>query len=123
MPRHRRGWAIEEPDDYKITPLMGAMVEPVLLTPLKETPQHGYNFLNSLENLGMMPPHPSVIYRTLREMEAPHWIASDWDSDSSLGPPRRIYSLTQQGRTALQNWQIEMQTTRDLIDKIMDRLK
>jgi PadR family transcriptional regulator PadR len=102
---------------------MGAMVEPVLLTLLKETPQHGYNFLNSLENLGMMPPHPSVIYRTLREMEALHWIASDWDSDSSLGPPRRIYSLTQQGRTALQNWQIEMQTTRDLIDKIMDRLK
>jgi PadR family transcriptional regulator, regulatory protein PadR len=45
--------------------------------------------------------HPSVIYRTLREMETLEWIVSDWDADQTQGPPRRIYELTAQGEAVL----------------------
>ena len=122
MPRHRRGWAIAENEEERLTPLMGAVIEPALLVLLQEKPQHGYNLLASLETMGMNPPHPSVVYRTLREMESLDWITSDWDADESLGPPRRTYTLTDQGSAALKNWRAEMARTVDLIVKLIEKI-
>lgn len=122
MPRHRRGWAIAENEEERLTPLMGAVIEPALLVLLQEKPQHGYNLLASLETMGMNPPHPSVVYRTLREMESLDWITSDWDADESLGPPRRTYTLTEPGKAALKNWRAEMARTVDLIVKLIEKI-
>jgi len=122
MPRHRRGWAIIEREEERLTPLMGALIEPALLVLLQEQPQHGYTLLASLEKLGMNPPHPSVVYRALREIESLNWISSDWDKDESLGPPRRTYTLTELGRSALKNWCAEMAQTSDLIRKLIGKI-
>jgi len=124
MPRHRRGWAISanSQNEDRFTPLMGSILEPALLILLKDHPQHGYTLLESLEALGMNPPHPSVVYRILHEMESLQWVRSQWDADESQGPPRRIYSLTDQGEVALQNWRVEMEKSRDLMNKLIERL-
>jgi len=122
MPRHRRGWAIAEREEERLTPLMGALIEPTLLVLLKHQPQHGYTLLASLEKMGMNPPHPSVIYRALREMEALEWITSDWDADESLGPPRRTYSLTESGKIALMNWREEIKRTSELMSRLIDKI-
>ena len=99
-----------------------SMLEPALLILLKEQPRHGYTLLADLETLGMSTFHPSVVYRTLREMEGLEWIRSDWETTQTQGPPRRTYQLTAQGQEALQNWQHELGKTRDLISQLMDRL-
>ena len=122
MPRHRRGWAIAEREEERLTPLMGALIEPTLLVLLKQQPQHGYTLLASLERMGMNPPHPSVIYRALREMEALEWITSDWDADESLGPPRRTYSLTESGKSALMNWREEIKRTSELMSRLIEQI-
>lgn len=122
MPRHRRGWAITEREEERLTPLMGALIEPALLVLLREQPQHGYTLLVNLQKMGMNPPHPSVVYRALREMESLNWISSDWDKDESLGPPRRTYTLTELGRSALKNWRDEMVKTGDLINKLIGKI-
>ncbi len=122
MPRHRRGWAIAEREEERLTPLMGALIEPTLLVLLKQQPQHGYTLLASLEKMGMNPPHPSVIYRALREMEALEWITSDWDADESLGPPRRTYSLTESGKGALINWREEIKRTSELMSRLIEKI-
>ncbi|HNR02277.1 MAG TPA: helix-turn-helix transcriptional regulator [Anaerolineaceae bacterium] len=122
MPRHRRGWAIAESEEERLTPLMGALIEPALLVLLQEQPQHGYTLLANLQKIGMNPPHPSVVYRALREMEFLNWISSDWDADESLGPPRRTYTLTESGRRMLRNWRDEMVRTGDLINILISRI-
>ena len=110
MPRHRRGWAFSHAgiEEDRLTPLLGALIEPALLILLQEKPQHGYTLLENLSSLGLTTPHPSVVYRTLRDMEILQWIQSKWDTEETQGPPRRIYSLTGQGETALQNWLNEL---------------
>ncbi len=125
MPRHRRGWAIGSGPNYegRHSPLTISMLEPALLILLKEQPRHGYTLLDDLEMLGLRTIHPSVVYRTLREMEGLEWVKSDWDTAQTQGPPRRMYSLTDHGECALQNWQMELGKTRGLITQLLDRIE
>jgi len=99
------------------------MLEPALLLLLKEQPRHGYALLSDLQELEMSTVHPSMIYRSLREMEELVWITSEWDSDQTQGPPRRTYRLTVEGERVLQNWQKELEKNRALIDLLLKRLE
>jgi PadR family transcriptional regulator, regulatory protein PadR len=123
MPRHRRGWAMGGGPhrEGRHSPLKIAMLEPTLLILLEERSRHGYTLLSELEGLGMGTIHPSVIYRTLREMEALEWIVSDWDADQTQGPPRRIYELTAQGESILKNWREEMTQMQAFISSLLNR--
>jgi PadR family transcriptional regulator, regulatory protein PadR len=125
MPRHRRGWAMgggSNAED-RHSPVTISMLEPALLILLKEQPRHGYTLLADLGVLGMSTLHPSVVYRTLREMEGLEWIQSDWETDQTQGPPRRTYCLTVQGEDVLRNWQHELEKTRELISQLLKRLE
>ena len=124
MPRHARGWALGSGHHFRDrhSPLTISMLEPALLILLKEQPRHGYNLLVDLEALGMSTIHPSVVYRTLRDMERLEWIESSWSTDRTQGPPRRTYRVTAPGEEALQAWQFELGKTRELITQLMDRL-
>jgi PadR family transcriptional regulator PadR len=125
MPRHRRGWAISSDSlcENRHTPLTVSLLEPALLILLNEKPGHGYTLLTELGALGMQTLHPSVVYRTLREIERLGWVQSDWDTDQTQGPPRRIYRLTPQGKIALQNWQQELGKTLEIINNLLNRIK
>lgn len=125
MPRHRRGWAMEGGPNCedRHPPLTISILEPALLILLKEQPRHGYTLLADLGSLGMSTLHPSVVYRTLREMEGLEWIQSDWETDQALGPPRRTYHLTAQGEDLLQNWQRELEKTQGLISDLLKRIE
>ena len=120
MPRYRRGWAVGAggPERSHHTGLTVAMLEPVLLMLVRRQPQHGYTLLSELEGLGLTSVHPSVVYRILRELEALAWIESSWDTSQTQGPPRKVYTLTPGGDSALQNWQVELTKVRKLIDLV-----
>jgi DNA-binding PadR family transcriptional regulator len=124
MPRYRRGWAMRgtgSPENSgHHSPLVISMLEPTLLTLLNIKSRHGYTLLSDLHSLGMGTIHPSVVYRTLREMEDLAWVESDWDSGQSKGPPRRTYQLTPQGKRVLQNWHLELQKTRTIITQLLE---
>ena len=120
MPRYRRGWASEGGGRRHghHTGLTVAMLEPVLLMLVRQQPQHGYTLLSELEELGLTTVHPSVVYRILRELEALAWIESSWDTSQTQGPPRKVYTLTPEGDSALQNWQVELDNVQKLIDLV-----
>ena len=123
MPRHRRGWAMsgnEMGDEIRHTPLTVSMLEPALLCLLKSKASHGYTLLSDLEDMGVSSVHPSVVYRTLREMEELDWIQSTWDADQTQGPPRRTYSLTATGEDTWRKWQEELIKTRELISHLLE---
>ena len=120
MPRYRRGWASDGGGRRHghHTDLTVAMLEPVLLMLVRQQPQHGYTLLSELEGLGLTTVHPSVVYRILRELEGLAWIESSWDTSQTQGPPRKVYTLTPGGESALQNWQVELTKVRKLIDLV-----
>jgi PadR family transcriptional regulator PadR len=79
-------------------------MEPVLLFLLHQDANHGYDLVSALEPFGLGDVAPGPVYRTLRELEAAGLVQSEWDTDSSAGPARRVYRLTQAGQHHLSDW-------------------
>jgi DNA-binding PadR family transcriptional regulator len=76
-----------------------------LLVLLHREPGYGYSLMDGLQEFGFQPDQMdiSIIYRALRSLEADGLVSDSWD-DSSLGPQRRVYTITPQGETALDTW-------------------
>lgn len=125
MPRRRRGWMMDNQQGagFAHSPLTTSLLEPVLLSMIDSQPNHGYSLLTELEAVGMGTIHPGVVYRTLRDMEDLGWITSRWDLDQTQGPPRRTYSLSENGKTALKNWQEELIKARVIISGLLESRK
>lgn len=96
-------------------------LQPCLLVMLHRGEAHGYNLLNGLDEFGFNPGQkdPSLIYRALREMEEICLVTSQWDQDSSLGPQRRVYKITQDGEDFLGGWVADLRRTRQEIDALL----
>ncbi len=80
-------------------------LRPGLLTLLRRDSGHGYNLLQGLEELGIDTEgmDPSVVYRALRDMEEEGLVDSRW-GEESLGPRRRVYTLTGDGDDVVSAW-------------------
>ena len=89
---------------------------------LHEKESHGYNLLSELETFGFDQEalDPSLVYRALREMESGGWVVSRWD-DESLGPRRRVYTLTELGEDRLLGWIEDLRKTRREIERLEKR--
>ncbi len=76
-----------------------------ILVAVKSSPSHGYSLLTDLEELGfdISRYHPSVIYRTLRNLESEELLESEWQTPEA-GPARRIYRITPKGEQLLKQW-------------------
>ncbi len=77
-------------------------LEPCLLVLLHSQDDYGYNLMTRLTRYGFDESYPDAgtLYRVLREMEQSGFITSSWKAGES-GPAKRIYSLTDAGREAL----------------------
>lgn len=95
------------------------LVEPALLAFLKREDLHGYGLLEKLEPLGLGSINPSMIYRILRDYEEIGLVRSDWDKESTQGPPRRVYALTKAGEAALERAIRSLRETVDRINQII----
>jgi len=95
------------------------LVEPALLAFLSKEPQHGYALLERLDYLGLGGINPSAIYRILRNFEEIGLVKSDWDSEETQGPPRRVYVLTEEGLAALQRAEKSLKDTSQKIESLL----
>lgn len=81
-------------------------VQPALLATLAKGRCYGFQLVSDLEHSGMVAGDrldPAGLYRTLKRMEAAGLVTSRWDVESA-NKPRRIYTITDQGRACLQVW-------------------
>jgi DNA-binding PadR family transcriptional regulator len=80
-------------------------LESCLLVLLHRESGYGYSLINGLQDFGFQSGQMdiSILYRALRELEAAGLISSTWD-DNSLGPQRRMYTITPEGESALAEW-------------------
>ena len=79
-------------------------LEPVLLLLLHQGANHGYELVSALAPFGLDDVAPGPVYRTLRELEAAGLVKSEWDTESSGGPARRVDRLTEAGHRYLTDW-------------------
>jgi len=87
---------------------------------LHHGPSHGYTLLEQLTELGLGKSSSSVIYRTLRDMEAKGCVTSTWDQERTQGPPRRVYHLAPLGDELLSCCIEDLREARGHIDRLMD---
>ncbi len=95
-------------------------LRPALLFLLSRENAHGYSFLDGLTEFGFNSNQldPSLMYRTLREMEESGWIASHM-GEESLGPQRRVYKLQPDGKTYLAELISGLRRRRDEINNLL----
>ncbi len=96
------------------------LVEPALLAFLSKEKMHGYALLDRLEDFGLGAINPSVIYRILRDYEEIGLVQSDWDSEETQGPPRRVYTLTEEGKVALSRARESLKETSERLQSLIE---
>lgn len=95
-------------------------MEPVLLLLLHQGANHGYELVNALESFGLGDVAPGPVYRTLRELEAAGLVQSEWDTESSGGPARRVYCLTEAGHHHLADWVENLRETDSVLHHFLN---
>ena len=95
-------------------------LRPCLMLLIAETPSHGYDILERLEELGLGATDPGGLYRTLRAMEREDLVKSEWEA-SSAGPARRTYSLTDEGADWLHAWAGALRESRRFLTRFLQR--
>ena len=80
-------------------------LESCLLVLLRREPGYGYSLMTGLQDFGFQTEEMdiSILYRALRDLETAELVVSSWD-ENSLGPQRRVYTITTQGESTLAGW-------------------
>ncbi len=92
-------------------------LESCLLMLLHRESGYGYSLMDGLQEFGFQTEEMdiSILYRALRNLETAGLVVSSWGEDS-LGPRRRIYTITPQGESALEVWMQSLRQRRKEID-------
>jgi poly-beta-hydroxybutyrate-responsive repressor len=98
------------------------LLEPIVLISLQNGEMHGYTILEKLDQLGLGSIHPSMVYRLLREMEEMGLVTSVWSNEETQGPPRRIYTLTQDGKEAISMWRKDLEQIKAIIEGLLTQI-
>jgi len=81
------------------TKLTKGLLDLIILQLLDNSPMHGYQIITTIrKNFGVYF-GPSTIYPLLNTMEKKAYIKSEWNTNSDR--PKKIYKLTNGGKTAL----------------------
>ncbi len=76
------------------------LLTPYVLLAISTQQAHGYLIERYLRGLGLAQVEMTTLYRTLRQLEKDGLVRSAWEAGAQ-GPARRVYTLTEAGRTWL----------------------
>jgi PadR family transcriptional regulator, regulatory protein PadR len=84
-------------------------------------PAYGYAIAKQLETAAGGEPlvKQGTLYPVLRTLAQAGWLSSEVEP-SVTGPPRRYYTITDEGRRMLRRWREVWQRTRCLVDAVLD---
>jgi PadR family transcriptional regulator, regulatory protein PadR len=80
-------------------------MQPSILMGLYAKPSYGYELIQNIQRFGFVEgvAPPGMIYRHLRQMEEDGLVSSEWET-MGVGPAKRIYQLTEEGKQMLGIW-------------------
>jgi PadR family transcriptional regulator PadR len=85
-----------------------------------DEPLYGYQIAKELEGYGGgLPVKQGTLYPVLRSLEAGGLLTSEVEPSIS-GPPRRYYSVTEEGRQAIGVWRDSWMRTREFVEAVLE---
>lgn len=101
------------------------MLQPGILISLFHEDKYGYSIIRDLELNPMFDgtsPDKTGVYRYLKRMEGSGYLVSRWEFEEDNNTPRKIYSITDKGRSCLSNWKATLlqyaASVADLVEEI-----
>ncbi|HUI05045.1 MAG TPA: PadR family transcriptional regulator [Acidimicrobiales bacterium] len=95
-------------------------IEYCVLALLREQPMYGFELAKALAEADGLVTSEGTVYPLLSRLRQDGLLESFWQ-ESTLGPPRRYYRLTTDGRAALEAFLVHWRTFRDTVDTLMER--
>ena len=90
-----------------------------MLICLMRGPAHGYALAEQLRAFSLEQVPLRRVYRMLQGMEEFGWITSDWDTEETQGPPRRVFALAPEGEDVLADWMESLRESREANDGLL----
>lgn len=99
-------------------------IQASILLGLLSRPSYGYELISTIQSFGFVQGDapPGMIYRHLRQMEEDNLVCSEWETKDS-GAPKRIYTITDEGREVLALWIQFMQASADKLTNFIAMYK
>jgi PadR family transcriptional regulator len=91
-----------------------------VLALLAKEERYGFDLVRGLAEVDGMVTSEGTIYPLLSRLRRDGLVESSWQ-ESTTGPPRRYYRLTDAGRTALEGFRLEWHRFRDAVDHFVKR--
>ena len=91
-----------------------------VLSLLAKEERYGFDLVRGLAEVDGMATSEGTIYPLLSRLRRDGLVESSWQ-ESTAGPPRRYYRLTDAGRAALEGFRLEWRRFRDAVDHFVER--
>src|SRR3954447_2129292 len=102
-------------DASKLSPLRRGALEYCVLSLLSGKERYGLDIARELTTNGVLMSSEGTLYPLLARLRKAGWVSTSWQ-ESTEGPPRRYYSLTPAGATALEEFKGAWKVFRDAVD-------
>ena len=103
----------------------GEFIGIVFLTLLLKEPSYGYKLIEKAKKFdidsGLL--ERGVTYRMLHKLEVEELVKSYWSTPEEFGPPKRVYKITDNGKTFLKNWIEEIKDMQKTLDLLIKSIK
>ncbi|MEU3369309.1 PadR family transcriptional regulator [Streptomyces sp. NPDC006660] len=95
--------------------LRKGVLEYCVLALMRDRPRYGVELLHALEESGALATSQGTVYPLLSRLRRDDLVTTTWQ-ESTSGPPRRYYALTDSGRVALEEFTRVWPGFRDAVD-------
>ena len=102
-----------------ITQLRRGVLEFCVLSLLRGEQRYGFDLVRLLGEVEGMVTSEGTIYPLLSRLRRDGLVTTSWQ-ESDVGPPRRYYALSEDGRGALKAFTVEWARFRDAVDTLLD---
>jgi PadR family transcriptional regulator PadR len=106
--------------DALLTQMRRGTLQYCVLALLAQEERYGFDLVRSLADVDGMVTSEGTIYPLLSRLRRDGLVESTW-RESSAGPPRRYYRLSEAGRGALDGFIREWSRFRDAVDHFVER--
>lgn len=105
--------------DTRASQLLKGVLDMCLLSIIAREPSYGYEMLHKLQDRGLRLASEGSIYPLLSRLQK-HGLVEGYLVQSSEGPARKYYRITDAGRAALAEWAEEWGDFRDGVQEVLE---
>ncbi|MFI7138155.1 PadR family transcriptional regulator [Streptomyces massasporeus] len=102
-----------------VAQLRRGVLEYCVLALLRNGEQYGVELARRLGSMDALATSEGTLYPLLSRLRRRGLVSTEW-RESPMGPPRRYYSLTPEGRNTLAGFSTEWATFRRAVDQLME---